>query len=71
MEDDMSTSTPVTAAWGAVNAMTLGIFGIVAAEFLPASLLTPIAAGLGITEGMAGQSITVTAPVAFDFFHFD
>lgn len=61
----MSTSTPVTAAWGAVNAMTLGIFGIVAAEFLPASLLTPIAAGLGITEGMAGQSITVTAAVAF------
>jgi predicted MFS family arabinose efflux permease len=45
--------------------MTLGIFGIVDAKFLPASLLAPIAAGLQITEGMAGQSITVTAGVAF------
>jgi predicted MFS family arabinose efflux permease len=45
--------------------MALGIFGIVGAEFLPASLLTPIADNLSITEGMAGQSITVTAAVAF------
>nr|WP_288430386.1 MFS transporter [uncultured Agrobacterium sp.] len=50
-------------AWGAVTSMALGVFGLVTAEFLPASLLTPIAAELGITEGAAGQAVTVTAVV--------
>lgn len=57
--------TESAAARGAVIAMSLGIFGIVGAEFLPASLLTPIANDLGVTEGMAGQAVTVTAAVAF------
>jgi predicted MFS family arabinose efflux permease len=52
------------AAWGAVVSMTLGVFGLVTAEFLPASLLTPMAADLGITEGVAGQAVTATAAVA-------
>ncbi|MBW6390697.1 MFS transporter [Billgrantia antri] len=51
-------------AWGAVVSMALGVFGLVTAEFLPASLLTPMAADLGITEGMAGQAVTATAAVA-------
>ncbi|WP_159587395.1 MFS transporter [Chelativorans xinjiangense] len=51
-------------AWGAVVSMSLGVFGLVGAEFLPASLLTPIAAELGVTEGMAGQAVTATAAVA-------
>lgn len=51
-------------AWGAVVSMALGVFGLVTAEFLPASLLTPMAADLGVTEGMAGQAVTVTAAVA-------
>ncbi|BCH24341.1 MFS transporter [Mesorhizobium sp. L-8-3] len=51
-------------AWDAVIAMTLGVFGLVTAEFLPASLLTPMAADLGITEGLAGQAVTATALVA-------
>ncbi|GAB4067616.1 MFS transporter [Ancylobacter sonchi] len=51
-------------AWAAVGAMTLGVFGLVTAEFLPASLLTPMAAELGITEGAAGQAVTATALVA-------
>ena len=50
-------------AWGAVTSMALGVFGLVTAEFLPASLLTPVAAELGITEGAAGQAVTVTAVV--------
>jgi len=54
---------PETPAWGAVTSMALGVFGLVTAEFLPASLLTPIAAELGITEGAAGQAVTVTAVV--------
>lgn len=51
-------------AWGAVFSMTLGVFGLVTAEFLPASLLTPMAVDLGISEGMAGQAVTATAVVA-------
>ncbi|HEV2564565.1 MAG TPA: MFS transporter [Microvirga sp.] len=52
-----------TPAWGAVFSMTLGVFGLVTAEFLPASLLTPMAADLRITEGVAGQAVTATAVV--------
>jgi predicted MFS family arabinose efflux permease len=44
--------------------MTLGVFGLVTAEFLPASLLTPMAADLGVSEGVAGQAVTATAVVA-------
>ncbi|GAA0229864.1 MFS transporter [Marinomonas primoryensis] len=51
-------------AWGAVIAMTLGVFGLVTAEFLPASLLTPMAFDLSITEGMAGQAVSATAILA-------
>ncbi len=50
--------------WGAVFSMALGVFGLVTAEFLPASLLTPMAASLGVTEGVTGQSVTVTAVFA-------
>lgn len=52
-------------AWGAVVSMGLGVFGLVGAEFLPASLLTPMAAELGVTEGMAGQAVTATAVIGF------
>lgn len=52
-----------TPAWGAVVSMAFGVFGLVTAEFLPASLLTPIATELGITEGAAGQAVTATAIV--------
>ncbi|MDT8893699.1 MFS transporter [Halomonas sp. I1] len=51
-------------AWSAVFSMTLGVFGLVTAEFLPVSLLTPMASDLGITEGMAGQTVTATAAIA-------
>jgi predicted MFS family arabinose efflux permease len=52
-------------AWGAIVSMALGVFALVTAEFLPASLLTPMAADLGLTEGLAGQAVTTTAVVAF------
>lgn len=47
-------------SWGAVLAMSLAAFALVAAEFMPVSLLTPIATDLQITEGQAGQSISVS-----------
>ena len=48
-------------AWGAVSSMMLGVFGLVTSEFLPASLLTPMARDLGVTEGAAGQAVTSAA----------
>ena len=53
-----------TARWGAVVSLALGVFGLVTAEFLPASLLTPMSADLGVSIGAAGQSVTTTAVVA-------
>ncbi|PKU24048.1 MFS transporter [Telmatospirillum siberiense] len=51
-------------AWGAVFAMSLGAFALIASEFMPVSLLTPIAADLGISEGQAGQAISVSGAFA-------
>lgn len=48
-------------AWLAVVSLGLGIFTLVTSEFLPASLLSPIAADLGISEGAAGQLVTATS----------
>jgi predicted MFS family arabinose efflux permease len=52
------------AAWGAVFAMALGAFVLVASEFMPVSLLTPVAASLHISEGQAGQAISVSGAFA-------
>jgi predicted MFS family arabinose efflux permease len=46
--------------WGAVFAMSLAAFTLVASEFMPVSLLTPLAADLNITQGQAGQGISVS-----------
>lgn len=51
-------------AWNAVFSMALGVFSLVTAEFLPASLLTPMSQSLGVSEGTAGQTVTMTAVMA-------
>ena len=51
-------------AWAAVGSLALGVFALVTAEFLPASLLTPIAADFKISEGAAGQTVSATAAFA-------
>jgi predicted MFS family arabinose efflux permease len=51
-------------SWAAVGSLALGVFSLVTAEFLPASLLTPIAADFRISEGAAGQTVTATAAFA-------
>lgn len=51
-------------AWPAVLSLALSVFGLATAEFLPASLLTPIADDLQVSIGAAGQVVTVTAGVA-------
>lgn len=52
------------AAWPAVFSLSFGVFGLVTSEFLPVSLLTPMAADLGVSNGAVGQAITATAVVA-------
>lgn len=44
--------------WSAVFSLFMGVTSLIAAEFIPISLLTPIAHDLGVTEGMAGQTVT-------------
>lgn len=51
---------PERANWIAVFAMTLCVFVLIASEFMPVSLLTPLALDFQVTEGMAGQGITIS-----------
>jgi len=51
-------------AWGAVFSMTLCVFVLIASEFMPVSLLTPIAADLGVSEGNTGQAISISGVFA-------
>lgn len=52
------------AAWSGVFAMSICAFALVASEFMPVSLLTPIADDLNVTEGMAGQGIAISGAFA-------
>ena len=59
-----ATFTDITArpaaAWGAVLSMSLSVAMLIAAEFMPVSLLTPMAAGLNASEGATGQAISIS-----------
>ena len=48
------------AHWGGVFAMSLCVFALIASEFMPVSLLTPMAADLQVSEGMVGQGIAIS-----------
>ena len=50
-----------SAGWGAVLALTLCVSTLIASEFMPVSLLTPIASDLHVTEGQAGQAIAISS----------
>jgi predicted MFS family arabinose efflux permease len=62
IEVNHASGAPVARAgsWGAVCALTLCVSTLIASEFMPVSLLTPIAADLHMTEGHAGQAIAVS-----------
>ncbi len=72
MSNDVNSAVPASAnedelagaAWTAVFSLAMGVFGLLTAEYLPASLLTPMAADLRVSEALAGQAVTVTAVVA-------
>ncbi|MBA8881826.1 MFS transporter [Phyllobacterium myrsinacearum] len=48
------------AAWGAVLSMALCVAMLIASEFMPVSLLTPMAEGLHATTGQTGQAISIS-----------
>lgn len=50
--------------WSAVWSLFAGVTCLIAAEFVPVSLLTPIASDLGISEGMTGQTVTAVGILA-------
>lgn len=52
------------AYWSGVFAMTMCVFALIASEFMPVSLLTPIAADLRVSEGLAGQGIAISGAFA-------
>jgi predicted MFS family arabinose efflux permease len=61
----VSAENPETRAhWGGVFAMTLCVFALIASEFMPVSLLTPIASDLRVSEGWAGYGIAISGAFA-------
>jgi predicted MFS family arabinose efflux permease len=52
------------AMWGGVFAMTLCVFALIASEFMPVSLLTPMARDLLVSEGLTGQGIAISGAFA-------
>lgn len=59
-QNPLTTASRWRSPWSAVRSMSLCVAMLIAAEFLPASLLTPMAADLGATEGQTGQAISVS-----------
>ncbi len=47
--------------WLSVVSLTFGSFALISSELLPMAVLTPMATDLGVTEGAAGQAVTLTA----------
>ncbi|WP_211596411.1 MFS transporter [Paracoccus aestuariivivens] len=60
MDATVDLPTKAGAASAAVLSMALCVAVLIASEFLPVSLLTPIAQDLSVTEGHAGQAISVS-----------
>ncbi len=62
-EKDFVNQTPA-AHWNGVWAITMCVFALVASEFMPVSLLSPVARDLGVSEGLAGQGIAISGGLA-------
>lgn len=58
--DTRQTAVSPSANWGAVLSMALCVAMLIASEFMPVSLLTPMAEGLRATEGQTGQAISIS-----------
>lgn len=58
------TESKRSARQAAVLSMALCVMVLIASEFMPVSLLTPIASDLRMTEGQAGQAISISGVFA-------
>lgn len=57
-------ATTQPAYWSGVFAMTLCVFALIASEFMPVSLLTPLATDLHVSQGLAGYGIAISGAFA-------
>ena len=55
--DSAYASASISANWSAVGSMAMCVALLIAAEFMPVSLLTPIATDLHASVGMAGARL--------------
>ncbi len=62
--NDIISTEAADTPWAAVTCLSLLTFLLVGLEFLPVSLLTPIAGELSVSEGQAGMAITVSGVFA-------
>ncbi|MBB4234515.1 MFS transporter [Rhizobium esperanzae] len=62
--DETRATEGAATRWAAVTCLSLLTFLLVGLEFLPVSLLTPIAGELSVSEGQAGLAITVSGVFA-------
>lgn len=64
--DDTLSAAPQQnkAHWSGVWAMTLCVFTLIASEFMPVSLLSPLSQDLRVSEGLAGQGIAISGALA-------
>jgi predicted MFS family arabinose efflux permease len=60
MADSQAVGAGTAARWGAVGSMTLCVALLIASEFMPVSLLTPMAQDLTVSEGVAGMAVAVS-----------
>jgi len=57
-------TVPEPGLWSGVFAMAICVFALIASEFMPVSLLTPIAAALQVSEGLVGYGIAISGAFA-------
>lgn len=62
--DQLNVVRPSGSCWPGVASVAAGTFVLVTTEFLPIGLLTPLAADLRVSEGMAGLSVTAPGLIA-------
>jgi predicted MFS family arabinose efflux permease len=62
--NEMTSPESAATPWAAVTCLSLLTFLLVGLEFLPVSLLTPIARDLSVSEGQAGLAITMSGVFA-------
>ncbi|RCS21802.1 MFS transporter [Phyllobacterium salinisoli] len=60
-ESGSQNSTWSRSTWLSVVSLTFGSFALISSELPPMAVLTPMAADFGVTEGAAGQAVTLTA----------